>query len=196
MHISGNTILITGGGSGIGLALLRELYYEGNNLILTGRDENILQSVKKEFPNIKYNGGGDLCLPTLNGNLVLVNDVPQTNIPIWNYDKVFGTVETISKDRARFSRAWFRQFNDWGVFGGESEKEAFDAWFSMVETRYKKHVLKLNMNDHPKYIKNKLLEIEPNQFGYDAFGLKQKIKPNINDYMKSYKNKLLQMRYI
>ena len=66
----------------------------------------------------------------------------------------------------------------------------------MVETRYKKHVLKLNMNDHPKYIKNKLLEIEPNQFGYDAFGLKQKIKPNINDYMKSYKNKLLQMRYI
>ena len=52
MHISGNTILITGGGSGIGLALVRELYYEGNNLILTGRDENTLQSVKKEFPNI------------------------------------------------------------------------------------------------------------------------------------------------
>ena len=52
MHISGNTILITGGGSGIGLALLRELYYEGNNLILTGRNEKTLQSVKKEFPNI------------------------------------------------------------------------------------------------------------------------------------------------
>jgi len=52
MQISGNTILITGGGSGIGLALLRELYYEGNNLILTGRNEKTLQSVKKEFPNI------------------------------------------------------------------------------------------------------------------------------------------------
>ena len=52
MHISGNTILITGGGSGIGLALLRELYCERNNLILTGRNERTLQSVKKEFPNI------------------------------------------------------------------------------------------------------------------------------------------------
>ena len=52
MHISGNTILITGGGSGIGLALVRELYYEGNNLILTGRNEKTLQSVKEEFPNI------------------------------------------------------------------------------------------------------------------------------------------------
>ena len=52
MHISGNTILITGGGSGIGLALVRELYYEGNNLILTGRNEKTLHAVKKEFPNI------------------------------------------------------------------------------------------------------------------------------------------------
>ena len=52
MHISGNTILITGGGSGIGLALLKELYREGNNLILTGRNEKALQSVKKQFPNI------------------------------------------------------------------------------------------------------------------------------------------------
>ena len=52
MHISGNTILITGGGSGIGLALVRELYYEGNNLILTGRSEKTLHAVKKEFPNI------------------------------------------------------------------------------------------------------------------------------------------------
>jgi len=52
MHISGNTILITGGGSGIGLALVRELYYEGNNIILTGRNEKTLRSVKKEFPNI------------------------------------------------------------------------------------------------------------------------------------------------
>jgi len=52
MHIYGNTILITGGGSGIGLALLRELYYEGNNIIATGRKEETLQAMKKEFPNI------------------------------------------------------------------------------------------------------------------------------------------------
>jgi len=52
MHTSGNTILITGGGSGIGRALLRELYHEGNNLIITGRNEKTLQSVKKELPHV------------------------------------------------------------------------------------------------------------------------------------------------
>ena len=52
MHTSGNTILITGGGSGIGRALLKELYHEGNNLIITGRNEKTLQSVKKELPHV------------------------------------------------------------------------------------------------------------------------------------------------
>ena len=47
-----NTILITGGGAGIGLALVRELYYEGNNIIVTGRKEETLNAVKNEFPNI------------------------------------------------------------------------------------------------------------------------------------------------
>ena len=31
---------------------------------------------KKEFPEIKLNGGGDLVLPTLNGKLIEVSDVP------------------------------------------------------------------------------------------------------------------------
>lgn len=151
---------------------------------------------KKKFPDVKYNGGGDLCLPTLNGKIINVNDVPQTNIPIWNYDKVFGTKETISIDRARFSRAWFRHFNDWGVFGGESEEEAFKAWFEMIELRYKKHILKLNLNEHPIYIKDKLKKIKPNQFGFNAFGLKDKVKPDLQDYIISYKNKFMQLRYM
>ena len=48
----------------------------------------------------------------------------------------------ISKDRARFARAWFREFNEWGDRGGETEEEAFDAWFNMVKIRYKKHILR------------------------------------------------------
>ena len=150
---------------------------------------------KKKFPQIKYNGGGDLCLPTLNEKLITVSDVPQTNIPIWNYDKVFGTKDTISKDRARFSRAWFRQFNDWGVFGGASEEEAFEAWLEMIKLRYKKHTLKISIDEHPVYIKDKLKQIHSDQFGYDAFGLKDKVKPELKDYIVSYKNKFMQMRY-
>ena len=33
---------------------------------------------KKYFPSIKLNGGGDLCLPTINNKLILNNSVPQS----------------------------------------------------------------------------------------------------------------------
>ena len=52
MLTSGNTILITGGGSGIGLSLLRELYSEGNSIIVAGRKVESLQAIKKEFPKV------------------------------------------------------------------------------------------------------------------------------------------------
>ena len=150
---------------------------------------------KKNFPNIKLNGGGDLCLPTLNSERIMPESVPQTNIPLWNYDKVFGTKETISVDRARFARAWFEQFNDWGVFGGPTPEEAFEAWLSMIKIRYKKHTLKIKPEQHPKYIKKNLERLEQNQFGFDAFGLKSEVKSDIIDLLRSYKRKLKQLRY-
>ena len=57
---------------------------------------------KRMFPNIKMNGGGDLCQPTLNNLLLKPSDFPLIKIPIWNYDSVFKTKNIISKDRARF----------------------------------------------------------------------------------------------
>ena len=144
---------------------------------------------KKKFPHIKLNGGGDLCLPTINGNRILPEAVPQINVPIWNYDKVFGTRETIANDRARFARAWFRQFNEWGIFGGSTPEEAFNAWMLMVESRYKKHILRVDINQHPKYLRKNLDNLNNSQFGYDAFGLKGAVKTNIIEYFIAYKNK-------
>ena len=123
------------------------------------------------------------------------SDVQQTKIPIWNYDKVFGTRLTIANDRARFARAWFSQFQEWGVFGGPTPDEAFEAWMNMIKERYKKHVLKLKLSQHPKYMRENLVSLGGDQFGYDAFGLKEQIKHNPTEYLKSYKNKLLQYRY-
>ncbi len=52
MKISGNTILITGGTSGIGLELAKQLLAKGNQIIITGRDKAKLQKVKDALPQI------------------------------------------------------------------------------------------------------------------------------------------------
>lgn len=146
---------------------------------------------KKLYPQIKLNGGGDLCVPTLDGIVLDQSNVPNENVPIWNYDSIFKTKKIISEDRARFARAWKSCFGDWGDRGGGTEDEAFEAWFEMIAERYKKHTLKLKINSHPKYIAKSIQNLCENQFGYNAFGLKEITKRKLTDHIKNYKNYLL-----
>jgi uncharacterized oxidoreductase len=52
MRTSNNTILITGGATGIGLALAEALLKEGNEVIICGRRESVLQEAKSKLPQI------------------------------------------------------------------------------------------------------------------------------------------------
>ena len=52
MKLTGNKILITGGGSGIGLGLTERFIQEGNTVIICGRREDVLKNVADQHPGI------------------------------------------------------------------------------------------------------------------------------------------------
>jgi len=54
MNISNKTILITGGGSGIGFEIARLLSQKNNNVIITGRTESKLQKAVSQLRNVSY----------------------------------------------------------------------------------------------------------------------------------------------
>jgi uncharacterized oxidoreductase len=52
MQLTGNTILLTGGSSGIGLALAARLIQAGNQVIVTGRRSNLLDQLREKLPAV------------------------------------------------------------------------------------------------------------------------------------------------
>lgn len=85
MKISGNTILITGGTSGIGFGLAARLTALANTVIITGRTQSHLEEAKQELPEvhvIQSDVGDPLAIAVLHRRMV--EEFPHLNILINN----------------------------------------------------------------------------------------------------------------
>jgi uncharacterized oxidoreductase len=85
MKMTGNTILITGGTSGIGLELAIQLSQRKNTVIVTGRDSAKLQELRKRFPTLhtyQSDVSDPEAIPTLYQNVT--KDFPPLNVVINN----------------------------------------------------------------------------------------------------------------
>ena len=81
MKLIGHTVLITGGATGIGLALAKKFHAAGNQVILVGRRENVLQEAQTQL------SGSQIAVADI-GNAEdrarLLRDFPDVNIIINN----------------------------------------------------------------------------------------------------------------
>jgi uncharacterized oxidoreductase len=85
MNTSGNTVLITGGGTGIGLALAKSFSERGNKVIICGRREEKLNEAKKSLPCI-ITRRCDISQQAETNSLIswIISDFPETNILVNN----------------------------------------------------------------------------------------------------------------
>lgn len=128
---------------------------------------------------IRFDSGGDLCQPSLDGNEIKPEHVPQAGVPFYNYEKLLKTKEQIMDDVGRMDRAYKKHFGKY-VYGKDgSDESAYDGWINMVIGRNRKPQNHIPLSEHPKYIQETIRNLKPENFGYDGFGLLEK-----NDYIK------------
>lgn len=91
MKTTGNTIFISGGSAGIGLAIAKKLSAAGNKIIINGRNGGRLQKALKELDNA-IAIQGDLSVETDRVRIAeeLKTSYPETNIIINNAGAAFG----------------------------------------------------------------------------------------------------------
>ena len=99
MNLTGNTIFITGGGSGIGRGLAEALHVLGNRVIISGRRKGHLEATTKANPgmqSVEFNVEDPASIASVAKRLIA--DFPNLNVLINNagimqFDDAAGPVD-------------------------------------------------------------------------------------------------------
>lgn len=119
---------------------------------------------------IRFDSGGDLCQPSLDGKELSPDDVPEARIPFYNYEKVLKTELQIQDDVGRMARAWQRHFGEYKL-GGPSDGDAYQKWLTMTLGRFKgRSQEQIPLKDHPEIMQETLINLTPEQWGHSGFG--------------------------
>lgn len=127
---------------------------------------------KRYGDRIKFDSGGDLCQPSLDGVEIDPSQTVEARVPLYNYEKIIKTKEQILDDTGRMARAWHTHFGDYKL-GDLTDENAYEVWYNMEKGRYNKPQQKIPLSEHPKYMKDTILNLKPDQFGFNGFGLGQ-----------------------
>lgn len=139
----------------------------------------VLAVNKRNYGNrIKFNSGGDLCQPSLDGIELSPDSVPEARIPFFCYEKLLKTKEQITEDAGRMARAWHRHFGSYKL-GGPDDESAYSEWLKMIVGRFDKPAEHIRLGYHPKVMQETIKNLRPDQWGYSGFG-----NLEVNDYAR------------
>ena len=120
---------------------------------------------------IRFDAGGDLCQPSLDGVEIQENTSVQTRIPFYNYEKMTKNKDQITNDVERMERAYQRLFDK--PLYTRYDTNAYEGWLKMAHGRFNKLHKIIKLSNHPKYVQDTIRNLTPDQFGYSMFGLKE-----------------------
>lgn len=118
---------------------------------------------------IRFDSGGDLCQPSLDGKEIKPDDVPESRIPFYNYERLTKRADQIFDDASRMEAAYKRRFGRaLYAYDGHS---AYQGLINMMCGRFNKPQQNITLKEHPKYVQKTIRNLEPDQWGYSGFGL-------------------------
>ena len=118
---------------------------------------------------IRFDSGGDLCQPSIDGEYIRPDFVPEARVPFYCYDKLIKTKAQIMEDCGRMERAYKRHFKKFQMGSGGSDSEAYEGWLKMQVGRfYNKEQQQIKLEDHPTIMRETIKNLSPCQWGYNG----------------------------